>query len=104
MTFVGKLPLGKMRGAEWKSDGEGRATAQGTIDANGPTVKVDELLDKRKPDAAAFDGASPRSVDAVKALKDTGKLICGNAGARVTDTEFDMGIVFHWLDSDGHTS
>ena len=52
-------------------------------------MQLDEFLDQRQADAAAFEAAAPCAFDPVEALEDPAQLMLGNTRACVLDREFD---------------
>src|SRR5262245_54467784 len=74
-----------MRCAEWYGDREGAADAGLTFNCDVTAEQLDELLHKRKPNAAALERASACALDATKAFEQVRKFLRRDTDASVDD-------------------
>jgi hypothetical protein len=52
-----------------------------------PIAELDQLLDRRQPDAGAFVGAPARALDAMETVEDPRHLRFGNVRAGIADSQ-----------------
>ena len=71
-----------MIGAVRQGDDEGASAPELAVDADRAAMKLDQFLNQRQADAAAFDRASSSALDAAEALEQVRQFVGGNAGAR----------------------
>ena len=79
----------KMGRAQRQTNGEGATDPDLACHGNRATLQADQLLHQRQADAAAFDAAAARALDAMEALEQMRQLYRGYARAGIAHRDLD---------------